>query len=156
MSFLEQIDSNGYEVISAVVIANVLAQSLKTIIYWVQNNNFNLRMLFTTGGMPSSHSSSVVAMATSVGLIEGFESIDFAICFAIAAVVLYDAAGVRRAAGKQAAVLNSIIEELFRKDHKIGGDRLKELLGHSPKEVIAGAILGIIVSLILRNTISTI
>ncbi len=153
MSFLEQIDSNGYEVITALVIANVIAQVMKTITYWLQNHKMSLQILFTTGGMPSSHSSSVVAMATSIALIEGFDSMDFAIAFAVSAVVLYDAAGVRRAAGKQAAVLNTIMQELFAKGHKVGQNRLKELLGHSPKEVIAGAALGILVSIVLRRLV---
>jgi uncharacterized protein len=154
MSFLEQINSTGYEVITAVVIANAIAQLLKTFIYWINNKEFSLQILFTTGGMPSSHSSSVVAMATSIALLEGFDSMDFAMAFAFAAVVLYDAAGVRRAAGRQAAVLNTIMQELFAKDHKVGQNRLKELLGHSPKEVIAGALLGIVVSVLLRQLIS--
>ncbi len=150
MSFIEIIDSNGYEVLTALVIANVLAQVLKTLIHALQQKGADLRMLFTTGGMPSSHSSSVVAMATSIGLLEGFSSISFAIACTLAIVVMYDSAGVRQAAGKQARVLNSIVQQLLSSEHTLSGAKLKELLGHSPKEVVVGAILGSLVSIGLR------
>ena len=139
MSFLESINSTGYEVLTALVLANVIAQVLKTVIFALQNKKPDLRMLFTTGGMPSSHSSSVVAMASSIGFIEGFDSISFALASTFAIVVMYDSAGVRRAAGRQAAVLNSIMSELMSEKHKLSGATLKELLGHSPKEVLVGA-----------------
>ena len=150
MSFLETIDSTGYEVITSLVAANVIAQVLKTIIYAIRFKKLDPRMLVTTGGMPSSHSSSIVAMACSVGLIEGFSSLYFALAFAVSAVVLYDSAGVRRAAGRQATVLNKIIQELFSEEHKLSGAKLKELLGHSPKEVLVGSFLGILVSMGIR------
>lgn len=155
MSFLEIINGNGYEVLTALVVANVVAQVIKTIIFAFQNGFLDLRMLVTTGGMPSSHSASVVAMATTVGLLEGFESVAFALACTFAIVVMYDSAGVRRAAGKQAAILNRIITELVSDDHKVKQGRLKELLGHSPKEVLAGAILGILISITLRYWIVT-
>lgn len=150
MSFLETIDSTGYEVITALVAANVIAQLIKTLVFAIRYRKLDLRMLVTTGGMPSSHSSSIVAMASSVGLIKGFNSMEFALAFAIAAVVLYDSAGVRRAAGRQATVLNKIIQELFSEEHKLSGAKLKELLGHSPKEVLVGSFLGVLVSLAIR------
>ncbi len=150
MSYLETIDCTGYEVLTSLVAANVIAQVLKTSIHALQHKQPDLRMLFTTGGMPSSHSASVVAMATSVGLIEGFSSISFALAATLAIIVMYDSAGVRQAAGKQARVLNSIVKELLSAEHTLSGAKLKELLGHSPKEVLAGAILGILVSYGLR------
>ncbi len=153
MSYLETIDSTGYEVLTALVAANVIAQVLKTLIHALQHKQPDMRMLFTTGGMPSSHSASVVAMATSVGLIEGFSSIAFALASTFAIVVMYDSAGVRQAAGKQARVLNNIVKELLSPEHTLSGAKLKELLGHSPKEVLAGAILGILVSYGLRYLI---
>jgi len=150
MSFLAQINNNGYEVLTALVIANVTAQVLKTVFFALETKKFDMRMLVTTGGMPSSHSASVVAMATSVGLITDFESITFALAATIAIVVMYDSAGIRRSAGKQAAVLNQIMNDVLSEEHKIKAGRLKELLGHSPIEVIIGAMLGIFISIGLR------
>ncbi len=150
MSFLANINSNGLEVITAIVVANFGAQLLKTIVNAMQHKEWDLQMLVTTGGMPSSHSASVMAMSTSIGLITGFDSIYFAIAFCLTAVVMYDSAGVRRSAGKQAEVLNNIINELFSEEHKLSGDKLKELLGHSPFEVVVGALFGIAISLGLR------
>ncbi len=154
MSFLAQINANGYEVIVSLVVANVIAQVIKTIIFAITTRTLDLRMLFTTGGMPSSHSASVVALATTIGLLTGWDSILFGLALAFAIVVMYDSAGVRRSAGRQAAVLNHIVQELFSHDHKIAEGRLKELLGHSPKEVLCGAVLGILVSLALRQMIT--
>ncbi|MDA0771935.1 MAG: divergent PAP2 family protein [Cyanobacteria bacterium] len=153
MSFLAKIDSTGYEVLTALVIANVTAQIIKTIVFAMQHKKADLRMLFTTGGMPSSHSSSVVAMATTIGFLHGFESTIFALATTFAIVVMYDSAGVRRAAGKQAAVLNSILAELVSDTHHLSGAKLKELLGHSPKQVIVGGFLGFLVSYLLREAI---
>ena len=153
MSFLESINSNGYEVLFSLAVSNVIAQVLKTIIFAIRNGKADLRMLVTTGGMPSSHSSSVTAMATTVGLINGFESSIFALACAFSIVVMYDSAGIRRSAGRQAVVLNQIISDLFHDDHKVKQGRLKELLGHSPFEVIAGAVLGILVAIVLHQQI---
>lgn len=155
MSFLELIDLTGYEILIALVGANLLAQIIKTVTYAIQQRRFSVAMLVSTGGMPSSHTSTVMAMTTSTGLIEGFDSPLFAICFCISAVVMYDAAGVRRSAGKQAKVLNQIIEELLSEEHTLNSERLKEFLGHTPKQVIAGAILGIAVSYGLRFLIES-
>ncbi len=153
MSFYEKINSNGFEVLFSLVLCNIIAQILKTIIFAIRNKKTDLRMLVTTGGMPSSHSSSVTGMATTIGLINGFESTIFALAAAFSIVVMYDSAGIRRSAGKQAAVLNRIISDLFHDDHKVKQGRLKELLGHSPFEVIAGALLGIVVAVLLHNQI---
>jgi uncharacterized protein len=153
MSFYEKINSNGYEVLFSMVLSNVIAQIIKTIIFAIKNKKTDLRMLVTTGGMPSSHSSSVTGMATTVGLIEGFDSITFALACVFSVVVMYDSAGIRRSAGKQAAVLNRIIGDLFHDDHKVKQGRLKELLGHSPFEVIAGALLGILVAILIHHQI---
>lgn len=150
MSFYEKINSNGFEVLFSLVLSNVIAQVLKTLIFAVSNRKLDLRMLVTTGGMPSSHSSSVTGMATTIGLIGGFDSLIFSLACAFAVVVMYDSAGIRRSAGKQAAVLNRIISDLFHDDHKVKEGRLKELLGHSPFEVIAGALLGILVAIMVH------
>ena len=94
--------------------------------------------------MPSSHSAFVTSLATGVGLTEGFDSTLFALAAVFALIVMYDAAGVRRAAGKQARVLNAIIEDLNRRE--LHPERLRELLGHTPVEVLAGALLGILIA----------
>jgi len=97
--------------------------------------------------MPSSHSSFVVGLMTAVGLVHGWDSSIFAIAFVFALVVMYDAAGVRRAVGKQAVIINQIIEDWHTKKNKpLNEKRLKELIGHTPVEVIAGATLGIIIA----------
>jgi hypothetical protein len=98
--------------------------------------------------MPSSHSAAVSALATSVGISEGLDSIAFAIALVIALVVVYDAAGVRRAAGVQANILNQILTELF-SGRPIAQTRLRELIGHTPFEVLVGAALGVGIALLL-------
>ncbi|SMB94898.1 hypothetical protein SAMN00017405_0292 [Desulfonispora thiosulfatigenes DSM 11270] len=143
MSILEGIFSNN--VLKVILIAWALAQVLKVIIILFTKKRLNLNLLISSGGMPSSHSAFSTSLAVSVGKLMGFESPEFAICFAFAMVVMYDAAGVRRAAGKQAKILNSIIEDFYYDSH-FNKDRLKELLGHTPIEVFAGALLGILVA----------
>ncbi len=155
MSFLEQIDLNGYEVLTALIFANITAQIAKTFFHFLTHREFDFSILTTTGGMPSSHSASVCAMATTVGLVEGFDSTLFAISLSFAIVVMYDAAGVRRAAGRQARALNSIVRELMAPDHQLNEDKLKEFLGHTPKEVIAGATWGVLISFGLRHLIES-
>ena len=149
MLFLDAIKNNGYEVISSVVLANLIAQIVKTIIYSSVRKRIMWHMLINTGGMPSSHSSSIVALACSTGLITGFDSVAFAIALTISAVVMYDSAGIRRSAGRQASALNKIIKELP-DGHDLKEVSLKELLGHSPREVFAGAILGVLVSIVVH------
>ena len=127
-----------------------LAQISKVVFYAVQERRFNLRYLVTAGGMPSSHSALVAAAATAVALREGVASTAFAIALIVATVVMYDAAGVRRAAMTQARILNQIIDELFQ-GHPISETRLRELLGHTPIEVVVGAVLGIVVTYALRG-----
>ena len=121
--------------------ACLMAQAFKLIVELVQNRKLNFRVLVETGGMPSAHSALVTALATSVGRIRGWDSIEFAIAAIFAVIVMYDAAGIRLAAGKQAKVINQIVEEVFEDDNEI--DPLKELLGHTPIQVLVGAILGI-------------
>ena len=96
--------------------------------------------------MPSAHSALVTSLATGVGQTAGWASPEFAIATIFAAIVMYDAAGVRQAAGKQARILNQMIDELFSKDHEFNEDKLKELLGHTPFQVIIGSILGVTIS----------
>jgi len=120
-----------------------IAQLLKVPINYAVHRRIDLRLWVSSGGMPSSHAALVCAMATAVALKDGLSSPLFAICVALAMVVMYDATGVRQAAGKQAAILNQIIDELFQ-GHPISDLRLKELLGHTRIQVIAGALMGIL------------
>lgn len=124
------------------------AQVLKIVTNSIKIKRLDLSRIVGSGGMPSSHSGFVMAVAVKTGIECGFDSSIFAIAISFAIVVMYDAAGVRRAAGNQARVINLIIQDL---SHKKGiqQDRLKELIGHTPFEVIAGAILGMIIGIII-------
>jgi acid phosphatase family membrane protein YuiD len=131
------------------VLGATIAQLIKFVTVLLRDRRIDVRTLVTTGGMPSSHSALVTGLATSVGLTEGFTSTLFDVSLVLAMVVMYDAAGVRRAAGKQARIINQIIFDL---QHSLSfqESRLKELLGHTPLEVIGGAILGILVAFALN------
>ncbi len=132
----------------AVFLAWLTAQLLKVFQGVLTHKRFNFRWLFDTGGMPSSHSSTVGALATAVGLYYGFGSIPFLITFIFTIITLFDAAGVRRSVGKQAGILNKMLDDLYQRG-QVPETRLKELLGHTPIEVLAGAFLGIVISLII-------
>lgn len=125
------------------VLAWALAQVLKFAINLVIYHINDIRMLLASGGMPSSHSSTVCACAVSVGLRNGFDSDLFALASVLAIVVMYDACNVRRAVGEQAKVLNLLVDG-WQTDEPLPQD-LKELLGHTPAQVLAGALLGIAV-----------
>jgi uncharacterized protein len=131
----------------APLIAWTIAQAAKVILTSVRQRRLNLRVLAETGGMPSSHAAIVMGMTTAVGKYAGVSSAPFAIALIFSFVVMYDAAGLRRAAGRQAAVLNRLVEDLV---HMRGmqEQKLRELLGHTPVEVIVGAILGVVAGLI--------
>lgn len=129
------------------ILAWFLAQILKVFLTLILDKRWDFTRFVGSGGMPSSHSAIMTCMATSIGMQEGFSSSIFALSVATTLVVMYDAAGVRRAAGKQAAVLNEIVKEL-QTQHTITEGKLKELLGHTPIEVIAGAVLGVLVAVI--------
>jgi uncharacterized protein len=144
MSPLSESMQNG--VLWASLAACLLAQVIKGIVDVIKNRKLNVRVVLGSGGMPSSHSALVTALATGVGQIDGWDSIEFALATVFAIIVMYDAAGVRRAAGKQARILNQMIDELFQEEHRFNEERLKELLGHTPVQVFAGSALGILVS----------
>ena len=122
-----------------------LAQFLK--IFTGKEKKFDFKRIIISGGMPSSHSSFVTSLAMLVGFDKGFASTEFAITAVFAIIVMYDASGVRRAVGKQATILNKILDDLHHKKH-IEQKRLKELIGHTPKEVLFGAILGILTAIV--------
>ena len=142
------IANTGLEVIFAAMISAFAAQLLKLIFYHSHNKKINFKILTETGGMPSSHSAFVVALTTSVAIVNGYRSVEFAIALGYAFVVMYDAAGLRRSAGKMATVLNKIMDEVYSEKYpRHTSERLIELLGHTPIEVIMGALLGIVLSM---------
>ena len=126
-------------------IAWAIAQSIKFLVELLFRRNLNLRLLVSASGMPSSHTALVTALSTGVAIREGAGSSIFLVSLAFALIVMYDAAGVRRAAMIQARILNQIIDELFQ-GHPIGETKLRELLGHTPIQVLAGAALGIAIA----------
>lgn len=136
--------NTGYEVLFVSLTVPLLAQTIKFSLHLIFNKKIDFRLFTTTGGMPSAHSASVMGLSTMVGLILGFDSVEFAIALGYALVVMYDAAGVRRAAGKQAACLNRILDDFYKHEIQEIGGRLKELLGHTPLQVFWGAVLGVI------------
>lgn len=134
-------------IINCVMIAWTSAQIIKFIIV-LCNGKFDISRLTGAGGMPSSHSATVLALTSAVYSTNGYQSVDFAIALTIAGVVMYDATGVRRAAGEQAKIINYMMENWNHTTPQTFTKELKELLGHTPKEVVAGAILGIFVGLV--------
>ena len=128
----------------------LLAQILKVVFVLIEDRKFDFTRFFGAGGMPSSHSAFVSALATAVGLCEGFNSPAFAISFVLMFIVMYDASGVRRAAGEQAKIINKIVQNLQHGDQpQLLEKNLKELLGHTPFQVIVGFLLGIVVALVM-------
>lgn len=140
------IANTSLEVIASSATAAFGAQLIKFCTSYLRARHLDFRTLVDTGGMPSSHSALVSGIATSVGLISGFQSIVFAVALGFAAVVMYDAAGLRRSAGKMAGILNRITEDIYMDRQGQVPDRLRELLGHTPIEVIAGALMGLAIS----------
>lgn len=118
-----------------------IAQGLKVLLGVIREKRFNFRWFIGTGGMPSSHAAGAAALATSTGLYVGFNSPIFALATVFALVTMFDAQGVRRAAGHQASILNQVMDDMYWKG-KIKTERLIELVGHTPLQVITGAALG--------------
>jgi hypothetical protein len=125
-----------------------IAQTLKIPFDFIHSRHWNWALFFAAGGMPSSHSSLVVATALAAGLHHGFDTPVFALAVTVAMVVVYDATGVRRQAGIQAKKINIIIEELL-KGHPINQDHLREVIGHTPVEAVGGVVLGIIIAIVV-------
>ena len=129
------------------LLAWAIAQVTKVALSSLRRRRLDLRVLAETGGMPSSHSAIVMGLTASVGRVNGVGSAAFAIALIFSFVVMYDAAGVRRAAGRQAALLNRLVDDLF-SQRGFKEEQLRELLGHTPVEVLAGAALGIAVGVL--------
>ncbi|KAL6610549.1 hypothetical protein ACP70R_040518 [Stipagrostis hirtigluma subsp. patula] len=127
------------------LVAWAVAQTAKAVLTSFVERRWDLRMLFSSGGMPSSHTALCTALTASVALCHGVSDALFPVCLGFTLIVMYDATGVRRHAGMQAQVLNKIVEDLFQ-GHPISERKLKELLGHTPSQVFAGAFLGILVA----------
>ena len=138
----------GNQVLVSAVMGWVVAQFLKTLIDFLLNKSFNAERLVGSGGMPSSHSATVCGMTTAAMLRYGVGSFEFAVSFVVSMVVMYDAIGVRRETGKQAKLLNSILmENPLKLNAEVLQEKLKEYVGHTPLQVLAGAILGILLAL---------
>lgn len=130
----------------------IIAQGLKVPINFVKNRKIQGDLVLSTGGMPSSHSASVTALATAIGIQEGFTSSIFALATIFAVITMFDASGVRRQAGEHSIVINQLIEfvhGLTDKSHTVQAEKLREMLGHKPAEVFVGGVLGIIISYVL-------
>ena len=139
-------------ILDVVFIAWFIAQFYKVISTILYDKKFNIKRLWETGGMPSSHSSTVSALSTSIGIVYGTNSAIFAITLIFSGIVMYDAAGIRRAAGKQAGVINQMLEKFTAKiGEKIHDEKLKELLGHTPFEVLVGCVLGFLVAFLFKQ-----
>ena len=140
----------GNQILISAVVGWVVAQVLKTMIDCALNKSFHAERLVGSGGMPSSHSSTVCGLTTGALLKYGAGSFEFAVSFVLSMVVMYDAIGVRRETGKQAKLLNSILmENPLKLNAEVLQEKLKEYVGHTPLQVAAGAILGIGLALLL-------
>jgi len=144
--FFKEIAKN--HVLWVTLTAWLIAQFLKGVFYFFKEKRVNFRRFVGAGGMPSSHSALVASLATAIGLTHGWDSTVAALALIFAVITMYDAAGVRLAASRQAVILNKIMDEIF-EEGEFHQERLKELLGHTPVEVIAGATLGIVVAALL-------
>lgn len=146
MNIFAQILSN--KIFITTIWAWFIAQSIKVAIGIIREKKFDFRWFVGTGGMPSSHAAGASCLAMSIGLQHGFGSTYFALAASFAIVVMFDAQGVRRSTGKQATILNKVMEDIYWQG-RIKEDRLRELVGHTPVEVIVGFLLGITVALVL-------
>lgn len=130
----------------------LLAQIFKVIIYAIVNKKFDITRLFGDGGMPSGHSATVTSLAVMSGLINGLHSFEFAIAFFLAIIVCHDATGVRHETGKQAVLLNEIVKSFeVLTTEKLPEVKLKEFVGHTPIQVAAGILLGIVNAILMYN-----
>ena len=144
-NFAVQVISDIFITYKALIIPSLawlIAQTIKLIITLVTEKRFDIGLMTSMGGMPSSHSATVCALAVTLGKLAGWTAYVFAISFFLALIVMYDAGGVRRTVGNQSVVLNKILDELFRGQEEFE-ERLKEFIGHTRVEIIAGAALGI-------------
>ena len=146
MNMWDELLSN--QLLVSAVVGWVVAQGLKTLIDFALNKSFNKERLVGSGGMPSSHSATVCGLTTAAVIKYGVGSFEFAISFVLSMIVMYDAIGVRRETGKQAKLLNSILmENPLKLSAEVLQERRKEYVGHTPLQVVAGAMLGVLLAL---------
>ena len=129
----------------AAAVAWLLAQTMKVFLTLMVERELRLERFHGSGGMPSAHTATIVAASTAIGIVEGWGSSVYALSLIMAFIVMYDASGVRRSVGKQAKLLNSILLDIYKHKH-FEEEKLKELIGHKPTEVVVGAVLGIIIA----------
>ena len=146
MPFLDAWGSN--RVFIAWLFACLISQGIKILLGVVRLKRFDFRWLIGTGGMPSTHAAGVTALSVTIGFKDGFGSSIFAAAIAFTVITLFDAQGVRRWSGRQAQVLNKMMEDMYFR-RRIQEERLKELLGHTPMEVIGGMVVGLITALVM-------
>jgi hypothetical protein len=150
MTFWEEFIGN--EVLISAIVGWTVAQVAKTLIDFRMNKKFTPERLVGSGGMPSSHSATVCALTASSALVYGVGSFEFAVSFILASVVMYDATGVRQETGKQAQLLNLILDQdIFQLKGEQFEKRLKEFIGHTPLQVFVGAVLGILLALFVHT-----
>lgn len=150
MDFILMVFKNS--VLCSAVISWFSAQIIKTLLVFITTKKFVPERIFGPGGMPSAHSASVTALSIATCRVCGIQSVEFAIAFVLAAVVMYDATSVRRQAGEHAKAINKVVDKVDKMeedDEELNIRQLKEVLGHTPLEVLAGALLGIIISMII-------
>jgi len=145
LAWIRELLSN--QMLFAALTAWLIAQVLKVPIEYAKTGQLNWSLWFSPGGMPSSHSALVSAAALSIGLNSGFDSAAFALSIVVAMVIVYDASGIRRQAGLQAEKINAVVNELL-KGQPLSEEKLREVLGHTHRQVIAGIFLGVAVALL--------
>ena len=141
-------DFFGNYVLISAALGWCLAQLFKIFPAWFSQKKFNWKMMFSNGGMPSSHSATVMALCTACAVQEGLYSPYFAIAMVLAIIVMNDAFGVRYETGEQAKIINRITRELFSGDPEMVNTGLKELVGHTPFQVLVGALLGFVIAMV--------
>jgi uncharacterized protein len=140
-------DLVGNKILLISICSWAIAQIIKVIVILVQEKRIAWNYLFTSGGMPSAHTATVCALATSIAMIDGLGSISFSIAFVLAVIVMYDAAGVRQSVGQHSVILNLIVKELSTKVTKLEREKdFREFIGHTPFQVLIGALLGILIA----------
>jgi hypothetical protein len=141
---------HNYPIVAAFT-AILLAQLIKVPLNYITNQTWDWGLVFSAGGMPSSHTAAVIALTTAIGIMDGLQSSAFAISVVVSSIIMFDAAGVRRQAGEHAVILNRLIrqqKDTFRSSIN-NGEALKELLGHRPLEVIWGGFVGVGVGILM-------
>ncbi len=141
--FLNEFIAN--KIFLAAAISWLVAQSFKVLLTFLVEKEIRIERMHGSGGMPSAHTATIVSASTAIGIVEGWSSSIYALSLIMAFIVMYDASGVRRSVGKQAKWLNDIIFDFYKHKH-VEEEKLKELIGHKPTEVVVGAILGIVIA----------